>query len=185
MLNTLFEKTVGTVGPGKISWNGFEHNVLFLNGGNGSFENVAFLMGMSHEYDSRSVVSNDLDADGRPDLLVVEQRWLPDSREVFRQYVHVLRNEWPGERHWIGAHLDGKGISPIGAVVTLHTSKGTQVVPIVTGDSFSAQHAPTVHFGLGDAKPKSLEVRWSNGRKTRLVTPTEGKYHNMMSPRPK
>ena len=168
-----------------ISWNGFEHNVLYMNEGPGGFSNVAWLLGMAHEYDSRSVVSNDLDADGRPDLLVVEQRWLPDSREVFRHYVHVLRNEWPGKRRWIGAHLEGKGISPIGAVVTLHTSKGTQVVPIVTGDSFSAQHAPTVHFGLGDAKPKSLEVRWSNGRKTRLVTPTEGKYHNMMSPRPK
>ncbi len=167
-----------------VSWNGFEHNVLYMNEGSSGFANVAWLLGMAHEYDSRSVVSNDLDADGRTDLLVVEQQWLPDSREVFRQFVHVLRNEWPGERRWIGAHLKGKGkgFSPIGSVVTLHTSKGTQVMPVVTGDSYSAQHAPTVHFGLGAAKPESLKVRWPNGRITRLDAPVAGRYHLLQPP---
>jgi hypothetical protein len=169
-----------------ISWNGFEHNVLYMNEGNRGFANVAWLMGMAHEYDSRSVVSNDLDADGRPDLLVVEQRWLPGSREIFRQYIHVLQNQWPGKTRWIGAHLadGGRGFSPIGAMVTLRTSAGAQVVPVVTGDSFAAQHAPTVHFGLGTAEVVSLEVRWPNGRVTRLEKPAEGKYHHLLAPRP-
>ena len=167
-----------------VSWNGFEHNVLYMNEGPDGFSNVAWLLGMAHEYDSRSVVSNDLDADGRTDLLVVEQQWLPDSREVFRQFVHVLRNEWSGENRWIGAHLkgNGKGFSPIGSVVTLRTSKGTQVMPVVTGDSYSAQHAPTVHFGLGAAEPESLEVRWSNGLKSRVDAPAAGKYHRIQPP---
>jgi len=125
-------------------------------------------------------VSNDLDADGRPDLLVVEERWLPDHGSR-RHYVHVLRNEWSGKHRWVGAHLrgNGKGFSPIGSVVTLRTSMGTQVVPVVTGDSFSSQHAPTVHFGLGDAKPELLEVRWPNGKTSRLNQPAINQYHNV------
>ena len=169
-----------------VSWNGYEHNVLYMNEGGRGFANVAWLMGMAHEYDSRSIVSNDLDADGRPDLLVVEQRWLPGSREAFRHYIHVLQNQWPGKTRWIGAHLadGGPGFSPIGAMVTLRTSAGAQVVPVVTGDSFAAQHAPTVHFGLGDATVESLEVRWPNGRVTRLEKPSAGKYHHLVAPRP-
>jgi len=163
-----------------ISWNGFEHNVLYMNEGSGGFANVAWLLGLAHEYDSRSVVSNDLDADGRPDLLVVEERWLPDHKSR-GHYVHVLRNQWPGERRWIGVYLEGagKGFLPIGSVVTLRTSRGTQVVPVVTGDSFSAQHAPTVHFGLGDVKPELLEVHWPNGKTSRLHHPAINQYHNV------
>ena len=169
-----------------ISWNGFEHNVLYMNEGNRGFVDVAWLMGVAYEYDARSVVSNDLDADGRPDLLVLEERWMPASGEPRRHYVHVMRNEWPGKRRWIGAHLadGGLGFSPIGAVVTLRTSTGTQMQPVVTGDSFGAQHAPTVHFGLGDATPQSLEVRWPGGQVTRLTAPAEGKYHHIVAPRP-
>ena len=49
----------------EISWNGFEHNALLMNQGGKSFVNIGWLMGVSHEFDSRGVVSEDLDGDGR------------------------------------------------------------------------------------------------------------------------
>ena len=49
---------------------------------------------------------------------------------------------------------------------------------VVTGDSWEAQHPFTAHFGLGDVTAvDSLEVRWPDGRVTRLANPPAGKYH--------
>ena len=177
VLDTLFEKTVGTVGPGKISWNGFEHNVLFLNGGNGSFENVAFLMGMSHEYDSRSTVSEDLDGDGRADLLVIQQ--ISGSSPGSEQKLHLYMNNWPPGNHWLGVRLRGKpGVSPIGSKITVHYDGKTDLLPVVTGDSLNAQHSNTKLFGLGRATAvESVEVRWPNGKMSRIETPAIDRYH--------
>ncbi|MDP7012218.1 MAG: FG-GAP-like repeat-containing protein [Verrucomicrobiota bacterium] len=174
VLDSLFGKTVGTVGPGQISWNGFEHNVLFLNGGNGSFENVAFLMGMAHEYDSRGSLSEDLDGDGRADLLVIQQILGPDSQKL-----HLYKNNWPGGNHWLGVRLQGvPGVSPIGAVITIRYSGKTDLLAVVTGDSFKAQHSNIKLFGIGQAKGvEALEVRWPNGRMTRLENPAIDRYH--------
>jgi len=166
---------------GKISWNGFEHNVLFLNRGKEGFENVAFLMGVSDEYDSRGAVNEDLDGDGRPDLLVVEQM-LGKGGEGSLQKVHVLRNQWPGGNNWVGVRLrsHGNGYSPIGATITVRTSAGSETLPLVTGDSFCAQHSGNRVFGLGKIETvESIEVRWPNGQVSRRDKPAVGRYHEL------
>ena len=157
-----------------ISWNGYEHNVLFMNEGNGSYRNIAFLMGVSHESDCRSVVSGDLDNDGRPDLLVVEglKRGNDKQREG---YIQVIRNRLKTGNHWVGVHLEGQSI---GAVVSVIQGEKRQFLPIVTGDSFDAQHANTVHFGLGKTESvDALEVQWPNGKTTRVAKPAIDRYH--------
>src|SRR5688500_9462267 len=50
---------------GEMSWNGFEHNVLLMNEGGAGFLNVAHLMDVAFEFDSRNVVGDDLDRDGK------------------------------------------------------------------------------------------------------------------------
>jgi hypothetical protein len=48
----------------------------------------------------------------------------------------------------------------------------------LTGDSLAAQHPFTAHFGFGKIEAvDSLEVRWPDGRVTRLTKPPMGKYH--------
>ncbi len=74
MLSNVFKGTLNELKHN--SWNGFEHNVFYLNLPGEGFVNVAFLLGVSHEFDSRGVVGADFDADGRPDLLVTEVRRL-------------------------------------------------------------------------------------------------------------
>jgi len=177
-LDTFYEKTVGAVGSGQMSWNGFEHNVLFLNGGNGSFENVAFLMDMAHEYDSRGALSEDLDGDGRAELLVIQQN-LQEDGPGLRQKLHLYRNNWPGDNHWLGIRLRGRpGESPIGANIIVRYSGKTDQLPVVTGDSLKAQHSCTKLFGLGQtAAVEVVEVRWSNGKITRVENPAIDRYH--------
>ena len=51
---------------------------------------------------------------------------------------------------------------------------------LVTGDSFTAQHPATVHFGLGNLNAVGqLEVVWPNGKSLRVKSPATGKYHSV------
>ena len=178
VLDQYFEGTLSELTHN--SWNGFEHNVFYLNLPGEGFANVAFLLGVSHEFDSRVVVSADLDADGRPDLLVTELHWDAKAKKV-RDVVHLIRNAWPTQGNWIGIHLrGGPGRSPLGAVATVRAGGQTQRQWLLSGDSFSAQHPTTLHFGLGKTSTvKGIEIRWPDGHITQLDNPRTGQYHVM------
>ncbi len=166
----------------EISWNGFEHKVLFLNQGGGRYLNVAFLMGWGQEFDARSLIQDDLDSDGRADLLMVEYGWDP-AHASRPQTLHLYRNHGVNEHHWIGVRLreHGRGYSPVGARIRLRRTDGQEsVAQLVTGDSFRAQHANQRQFGLGsNGTVDFVEVRWPNGRVSRLEKPAIDRYHEM------
>ena len=158
----------------KMSWNGFEHDCLLLNHGGRGFSSVGYLMGVGFEFDSRNVAGDDLDGDGRVDLLVVEKPL--DAPPV----LHVLRNTAANANHWIGVRLreHGPGRSPIGARVTVASGPVPHVARLVVGDSYKTQHAPVVHFGLGAAdRVEAIEVRWPDGTITRRASPAVDRYH--------
>jgi len=158
------------------SWNGFEHNVLFLNGGRGRHTNIAFLMGLASEADSRSVVAADLDLDGRPDLLVVEIENISTFRDG---HVRILRNQLETGNNWVGVRVQGANDAiPFGAKVTVYHTGTSQSLPLITGDSWKAQHPAALHFGLGKAKSiEAIEVRWPDGKTTQLEAPEINRYH--------
>jgi hypothetical protein len=175
VLSQFFQKELGAKLGREFSWNGFEHNTLFLNQAGTGFHNAAFLMGVAQEFDSRAVVSDDLDGDGRMDLAVVEYR-----TDTMSQRLHVFRNVYESGRNWIGLRLAGKaGAGPVdGAVVRLKAGKRTWVRPLVTGDSFTAQHARVVHFGIGELPSvDALEVVWPGGKRSVIEKPAVNRYH--------
>ncbi len=177
VLNEFYKSELGTKLGREFSWNGFEHKALFLNRSGNGFENVAFLLGAAQEFDGRAVVSDDLDADGHVDLAVVEYR-----TETMSQRLHVMRNQAQSPGHWIGIRLKGGPGSPLpdGAVVTARSGDRTWIHPVVTGDSFTAQHARTAHFGLGKASAvEVIEVAWPNGQVSRLTNPALDCYHEI------
>lgn len=160
-----------------ISWNGFEHNHLFMNDGGTDFSNVAFLMNVAFESDCRSAISDDFDGDGRPDLLV-------DSRAIDtdkHRQLTIFYNRHPNPGNWIGVRLKGaRGVSTIGATISVFTESGVQRATIVTGDSYGAQHAPAAHFGLGERDVvERVEVRWPNGNVTTLDEPSVNTWHRI------
>ena len=157
------------------SWNGFEHNKLYLNDGP-SFVETGYLMGVAFQFDARTVLDMDIDNDGRLDLLVSE--W---SGTLKRERVHVLRNNWPGGNNWLGVRLRGApGVSPIGARITLKTPRGVQTQWVYTGESFDSQHSAARQFGLGQMdRVDSVEVRWPGGRVTAVADPEINRYHDM------
>ncbi len=133
---------------------------------------------MRSTFPSSATFSDDLDGDGRLDLIVTEQRTARLRTE--RQVLHVIQNKLPATGHWIGIRLreEGGGFSPIGAKVTVKSDRGRQVGQIVTGDSFLSQHSTTLHFGLGEIdRVEWVEVRWTNGTVKRIPNPRVDRYH--------
>ena len=161
------------------SFGGFEKNRLFLNQAGASFAEVGFLMGVSMEEDCRNAVAEDLDGDGKLDLIITTFQVWPEPKQV----LHILPNFCDQSGNWIGVRLReaGPGYSPVGAKVTLMTPAGKQVRRFVTGDSYRSQHSTTAHFGIGtEDKVARIEVTWPNGRQKVIMAPEINRYHSIV-----
>jgi hypothetical protein len=160
------------------SYGGHERNRFYWNQKAREFVEAGHLFGVALSADSRNVVANDLDADGRMDLLVTTFEVWPEMKQTLQ----VFRNEVPHSGHWIGIRLreQGAGVSPVGATVTVHTGAGVWSRQLITGDSYRSQHAAVAHFGLGDVeRVEAVEVRWVGGRRVRIVEPAVDRYYDV------
>ena len=175
----LFINSMRSLNAGQISWNGYEHNAFLLNLDGHGFANVGFLLGVGCEFDSRSVVATDLDADGLPDLIVSDYRF---AGRGFITSVHVFRNMLKTDRSWIGVRLRPEASSPgvMGATATVEANGSRQVQQLVSGDSFLAQHDNVFHFGLGHSgQVDRVTVRLPGGDEVVLDQPAINRYHDL------
>ena len=180
-LENLFAEEGSGFSSGAESWDGYQKNHLLMNQEGRSFLNVAFLLGVADEFDSRSAIGSDLDKDGRVDLIVVEQA--PGEKEQ----LHIYRNSLPPLNNWIGVELseEGDGHSPVGARVRVESGGRSQVGQVLVGESIMGQHSTTLHFGLGRAEEvDSIEVRWPGGETRTLVDPAVNRYYRILAGEP-
>jgi len=117
-----------------------------------------------------------VDVDGRMDLLVVQY-----DAKARQQRLFVMRNQIQTKGNWVGLHIpDRPGLPANGATVQLHSGNRNDVRQLVTGDSFTAQHPATVHFGLGENQMvDKLVIRWPSGKTVTLMQPAVGQYHRL------
>ena len=160
------------------SYGGWQANSLLLNCGGADFPDVAWLLGLAVPADCHNLLADDLDGDGRLDLIVTTFEQWP----VKRQRLLVFHNELPQTNHWIGFRLDGGGRVPVGARVELEDTAGHQTRWLVAGDSFRSQSAAVAHFGLGTNTPVQEIIHWPDGRQTRLPTPAINRWHSVSPP---
>ncbi|MBT6274908.1 MAG: hypothetical protein HOI95_12315, partial [Chromatiales bacterium] len=165
----------------QMSWNGYEKNVFFANEGGTNFVNIGFLLDTGFAYDSRCVVAEDFDLDGRVDLAVLERHaWSEGIEHRF----HLYRNSWTENGNWIGVKLKpAAGQTVHGARVRIVSADRDYVGVIVSGDSYRTQHSATKHFGIGATKSvKSIEITWPGGRRQILNAPAINRYHTLQAP---
>ncbi len=158
------------------SYGGYEKNRLLFNSGNLDYLEIAYLMGVALEADSQNVLAEDIDNDGRQDLIVTTSEQWPQKRKRLL----VFRNTLSTDHHWIGFRFRSRegGPSPIGSTVTVETASGHLVRHLVTGESYRCQPSNTVHFGLGKQDSvKTVTIRWPNGDRTQLHNPEVDRYH--------
>jgi hypothetical protein len=168
-------KFTQTLGRGQ-SYGGYEMNRMYLNSGAGSFLEAGHLMGVGLEQDCRNVVTDDLDGDGKIDLLVTTFEVWPQPKQTLRVY----RNIFKDSGNWIGFRFReaGHGKSPVGTSVTIHYGGHAATRQLVTGDSYRCQSANTLHFGLGSAtEVEFADIIWADGSRTRIDQPKINEYH--------
>lgn len=143
-------------------------NFVFENQ-DGAFRDVTQLVGTGTEpvESSRGCVADDLDNDGRVDLIVMNSRRPPT----------VIRNESESRNNWIQLQLIGLKCnrSAVGSQVRVTTDAGSQLLEVHSGRGYQGHFGSTLHFGLGEhEKIKSIEIHWHGGR-SQTIRPSEEK----------
>ena len=177
----LQSKVTRSRGQGE-SHGGYEKNRFYLNEGGRRFHEIGHLLGVALESDSRNVVSDDLDGDGRIDLIVTCFEQGPQLQQSLRVY----RNRLDDVGNWIGFCFreEAGRQSPVGTQVTVEASGKRAVRTVVTGDSHRAQHAMKLHFGLGTADRISrADIQWGNGQRAILRDLPINQYHWIHAPK--
>ena len=151
--------------------------ILLRNTGDGRFVNVSDTSGdgLKVPIVGRGVCFDDLDNDGRVDVVILSSR---------RPAV-VLRNESETGNHWLQLQLRGvqSNRDGVGARVKVVAGDLAQIDEVHSGRGYQSHFGSRLHFGLG---PRStvdrVEVRWPGGDVEffenlpvdRLVVLTEG-----------
>jgi hypothetical protein len=151
--------------------------VLLRNTGHGTFVNVSETSGDGLRVKSvgRGVAFDDLDNDGRVDVVILNSRRPPT----------ILRNESATGNHWLEVRLRGvkSNRDGVGARVRVAAGELVQIDDVHSGRGYQSHFGSRLHFGLGPhRRVDRLEVRWIGGGvdlledlpADRLITLTEG-----------
>jgi hypothetical protein len=135
-----------------------QRKVVYLNRGNGRFEDVTEQLGapVTTPRAARGAAFGDIDNDGDVDIVISNVNATPD----------LFRTETQAGRHWLLVKLTGttSNRSGIGARVGCTAGGMTRWQEVRGGGSYISQNDLRAHFGLGEtAKVDRLWVRWPNG----------------------
>lgn len=133
-------------------------NVLLMNNGDGRFEDVSRRCGdgLSIVESSRGTAFDDLDNDGKVDVVVLNSHSTPS----------LLHNRSTADHHWLQVRLQGVTTNRdgVGSLVRVVAGDLVQVAEVHSGRGYQSHHGTRLHFGLGQRKRVDrIEVRWLGG----------------------
>lgn len=133
-------------------------NTLLMNTGDGKFTDISASAGdgMAVKHSSRGIGLDDLDNDGRIDVVVLNSN-APAT---------VLRNESVHDNHWIKIALVGTTSSrdAVGSRVRVVAGGVTQIDEVHSGRGYQSHHGSCLHFGIGASRHiDRIEVNWLGG----------------------
>jgi enediyne biosynthesis protein E4 len=138
-----------------------EPDALYLQGADGSFDDVAPVWGLDHSGWTRGVLLVDLNRDG----------WL----DVVRRHVHALPTVHIarcGDAAWVGIRLvdASPNTHGVGARITVQTADAVHTRQVLAGGrSLASAGPPEVHVGLGRSEHiERIHVRWPDLSETEL-----------------
>ena len=152
------------------SWRDYvEPNLLFINSGSGTFEDVSAEAGplCSKLYLSRSLVPADFNGDGSIDLLVTN----------IDGPVQLFYNKGGACGNWIAIRPRLHGRDALGAKVTIVTKHDRYVRHAIPPGGYLSSAGATIHLGIGQADSIiRFEVRWPDGAREVFPGCPAGRY---------
>jgi hypothetical protein len=151
-----------------------QHDQLFRNRGDGTFEDVTAAAGepFAAAHVSRAAAFGDLDDDGDVDVVI------GNTAGPLR----LLVNQAGGGRPWLGLRLlDRHGRDALGARAELLRDGAPPLWRRAAPDgSLGAASDPRVHAGLGDGPAvTAVRVHWPDGEVERFPAPPAGRYTSL------
>ena len=139
-----------------------ERCYVYMNNGDGTFDDVAGAVGVGHDGQGRGLLALDLDNDGDRDLVVL----------TMGGPLTLYRNDVAGPgANWLRVFLDTRrrpDLAPngFGARVTVQAGGAAPQMRYLDGGcGYLSQSELSAHFGLGAAPGiDELRVDWPNGR---------------------
>ncbi len=150
---------------------------LFINNGDGTFDESGIEWGLTAETNGRGVVCIDFDRDGDIDVATSQNSGPP---RVYENQARGLPDD-----SFVGFHLIGvqPNTSAVGAVVTIQAGDSRQVRHVQLNSNFQGQNPSTLHFGVGGSEQiDSVEVRWPDGRIDNLTEIPANQYYPVLHP---
>ena len=155
------------------SLSGYQSKRVWLNDGNGRFNDVALQTGVTDQLDGRAVALADFSNGGALDAIVSNQR----GPLLF------YRNTVDAKNRWIEVELEGKksNRNALGAIVTCFWDGKKQRQDVQSAAGFCAQNMRRLHFGLGHStKIERLEIHWPSGKTQTLTNLATNKLHHII-----
>lgn len=135
--------------------------------------------GLGDAWGSMGAASADYDDDGRIDLVI------GNPAAPYRLFRNV--DAAAAENGFLRVEVEGRpplDTRALGTRVELVDSDGVrQIRTCTSGDSFGAGSAPSLHFGLGDATPVALTIRWPDGLVEERPVPAGAERLTIVYPR--
>ncbi len=174
--NGHIDEEIGRVQP-KIQYK--EAPLLFLNEGNGKFDDISGAVGPDFKRPivARGAAYADFDHDGDLDVMVSTN----DGP------AYLFRNDGGNRNHWLNVRLEGvkSNRSALGAVVTVVSASGKQSQTVHSGSSYCSASDLALTFGLGkDEMVKAIEIRWPSGQVDRLSQVKANQFLNLREGHP-
>lgn len=158
------------------SQSGYEQDKIWLNKGNGTFEDVSGKVCPPATYDGRAVAMADLWNNGALDVIVANQNNVPVI------YKNILQNH----NNWIELDLRGtvSNADAAGARVLVEWDGKKQMQAVTDGIGFSSQNSHRLHFGIGESsKIDRVIIYWPSSKISTLTNPQINQLHVIKEPR--
>ncbi len=145
-----------------------DESKMFINEGDGTFQDQTLQLGLSDPYMSRGGAFADYDNDGDLDILLGVNDSITGNRSV-----KLFRNDY-ADGNYLTLFLEAVtgNRDAFGTPVSVKVDGRTLIRECDGGSSFNSHHSSVIHFGLGsNAVVDTLIIGWSGG--------TEEKYYNV------
>ncbi len=140
---------------------------LFRNRGDGTFQDIAKHVGLTHAGVGRGCAYGDYDNDGDLDLLVSHNGVIEDYSKV-----QLLRNDSTPAHNYLRVRAIGtrSNRDGIGAKVQVTVGDSLQQQMVRTGSSYCSQSEMVLTFGLKKSQTVAqLEILWTSGEIDRYI----------------
>ncbi len=146
-----------------------DQSKLWINLGNGSFNDVSQATNFNDQLRASALIALDMDRDGDQDLIQSVKPENGNNAPAFRFLRNRLEQNNKGNFIVIKPRMKGQNHWAIGAYVKITYDNTAQIRPITAGISYFGQEPAEAFFGLGNTDIiDEIEIIWPGGSTTIL-----------------